>query len=137
MNRSLSLLAAGLATALTLAGTSGAAKLAAVPRLPPGWSHAEINVVVKHVPHTLIYDHGRVVAVTPTSITLREPDGSVQVIGVSAASQVTIDGQPGSVAQIRRLEMATTLRVDGGDATRVTVRVPAALAAALARRGGN
>jgi len=119
--------------ALALA-SAGAARVAATPRLPPGWSHAEINVIVRGVPHTLVYDRGRVQAVSATSLTLRERDGSSQVINVSPSSQVTIDGQPASLSQVRRFEIAITLRIDGADAMRVTVRVPPAVAAAIARQ---
>ncbi len=119
--------------ALALA-SAAAARVAATPRLPPGWSHAEINVIVRGVPHTLVYDRGRVQAVSATSLTLRERDGSSQVINVSPSSQVTIDGQPASLSQVRRFEIAITLRIDGADATRVTVRVPPGVAAAIARQ---
>jgi hypothetical protein len=123
--------------ALALASAGGAARIASTPPLPPGWSHAEINVIVKGVPHTLVYDRGRVQAVSATSLTLRERDGSSQVINVSPSSQVTIDGQPASLTQVRRSEIAITLRIDGADATRVTVRVPPAVAAAIARQAAR
>ena len=125
--------AAALAAALILAGVAAADQIRAVPRLPAGWSHAEINVIVKGTPHTLVYDRGRVLAVSATSLTLREQDGSVQTINVSASSQVTIAGQPASLSQIRLREIAITLRIDGADATRVTVRIPPAVAAEIAR----
>jgi hypothetical protein len=125
--------AAALATALILAGVAAADQIRAVPRLPAGWSHAEINVIVKGTPHTLVYDRGRVLAVSATSLTLREQDGSIQTISVSASSQVTIAGQPASLSQIRLREIAITLRIDGADATRVTVRIPPAVAAEIAR----
>jgi hypothetical protein len=125
--------AAALAAALILAGVAAADQIRAVPRLPAGWSHAEINVIVKGTPHTLVYDRGRVLAVSATSLTLREQDGSVQTISVSASSQVTIAGQPASLSQIRLREIAITLRIDGADATRVTVRIPPAVAVEIAR----
>ncbi len=125
--------AAALAAALILAGVAAADQIRAVPRLPAGWSHAEINVIVKGTPHTLVYDRGRVLAVSATSLTLREQDGSIQTINVSASSQVTIAGQPASLSQIRLREIAITLRIDGADATRVTVRIPPAVAAEIAR----
>ena len=125
--------AAAAAAALILAGVAAADQIRAVPRLPAGWSHAEINVIVKGTPHTLVYDRGRVLAVSATSLTLREQDGSVQTIDVSASSQVTIAGQPASLSQIRLREIAITLRIDGADATRVTVRIPPAVAAEIAR----
>lgn len=128
--RFLALLSLGAGLALALAG--GAIATSTSPSLPPGWSHAEINVTINGAPHTLIYDRGRIIAVSAASITLRERDGSVWVIGVSSSTQITIDGQPATISQVRRLENATTLRVDGGDATTVTVTIPPALAAAIA-----
>lgn len=125
--------AAALAAALILAAVAAADQIRAVPRLPAGWSHAEINVIVKGTPHTLVYDRGRVLAVGATSLTLREQDASVQTINVSASSQVTIAGQPASLSQIRLREIAITLRIDGADATRVTVRIPPGVAAEIAR----
>ena len=121
------------AAALACATAAGAGRFPGGPQLPAGWSHAEINVTVKGTPHTLVYDRGRVVAVSPTSITLRERDGTPQVISVSSSTQVRIAGQPGTLAQVRRFELATTLRVDGGDAMKVTVQIPPGLAALIAR----
>ena len=128
------LLVSGIAVsaALALAGAAWAARAVAQPQLPPGWSHAEINVIVRGIPHTLVYDRGRVQAVTTSSITLRERDGSSATINVSPTSRVTIDGNPASLSQVRRFEIATTLQIDGAAATRVTVRIPPALAAAFA-----
>jgi len=123
-------LAASLILAGALAATAGA--VPAVPGLPPGWSHAEINVVIKGTSHTLIYDSGRVTAVSAASLTLRERDGTVWVIDIAPTTQITIDGQPAAIAQVRPQETAVTLIVDGGSATNVTVRIPPALAAAIA-----
>src|ERR1700684_2511166 len=97
-------LAAATVLAMTLIGAAGA--VPRVPGLPPGWSHAEINVVIKGTSHTLIYDSGRVIAVSATSLTLRERDGTVWVINVSPATQITIDGQAASISQVRPLETA-------------------------------
>ncbi len=110
------------------------------PSLPPGWSHAEVNVVIKKVPHTLTYDRGRVAAVTASSVTLRERDGSLWTIPVTAATVVRIAGQPSSLAQVRRFETATAVRIDGGPAATLTVQIPpglAAIAARLARKGAT
>jgi len=122
--------------------SSGATTLHATPSLPAGWSHAEINVTIRHVPHTLVYDRGRVTAVTATSLTLLERNGNVAnvvVISVAPNAQITIAGQPGSLAQIRPLEIATTVSVDGAAATKVSVQIPPRVAAAIAgqraRRG--
>jgi hypothetical protein len=115
-------LAASILAAAVLAAGAAAIKLPPPPNLPAGWSHASINVVVRHVPHTFTYDHGRVAAVSPTSLTLREPDGSVVTVGIDAATIVRISGRQASIAQVRRLDMATTVTVDGGAAALVKVQ---------------
>ena len=97
-------------------------RLPSPPNLPAGWSHASVNVVVRGVPHTFTYDHGRVASVGPTSLTLREPDGSVVTIAIDSSTVVRIAGRPASVAQVRRLDMATTVTVDGGPAALVKVQ---------------
>jgi len=129
------LLASALASlvAAFFAAGAGAFRLPAAPNLPPGWSHASINVVVRRVPHTLTYDHGRVVAVSATSLTLREPDGSFATIGIDASTVVRIDGQRSTIDRVRRFEVATTVTVDGGAAALVTVRIPPALAGLATR----
>ena len=126
-----------LVLATMLAGTADGMRLPPPPTLPAGWSHAQINVVVRRVPHTLTYDHGRITAVSPTSLTLREPDGSVVTIALDSSTRVLIDGSTGSIAQVRRLEIATTVSVDGGPAARVNVRIPPGLAAMLRLGGGR
>jgi hypothetical protein len=107
------------------------------PVLPPGWSHAEVNVVIRRVPHTLTYDRGRVAAVSATSVTLRERDGSLWTIPVTTSTIVRIAGQPSAITQVRRLETATTVRVDGGPAATVTVQIPPGLAAVIARQANK
>jgi hypothetical protein len=104
--------------------------------LPPGWSHATVNVVIRRQVHTLVYDRGRVIAVTPTSLTLRESDGTMPTIAVAPNAKIVIAGRPATLAQVRRLEIATTMSIDGAPATTVRVRIPPAVAAALARASG-
>ncbi len=135
MRTPLLLLASSLVAAASAAG-AGAAKLPAPPSLPAGWSHASINVVVRKVPHTYTYDHGRVVAVTSTLLTLREPDGSTAEIAIAPSTIVRISGRPATIDQVRPLEVATTVTVDGGPAALVKVTVPLGVRA-LIRRGGR
>jgi hypothetical protein len=120
---------------LALAATTGAGagRLGPIANLPPGWSHAQINVVIRRQPHTLTYDRGRVQSVGPASLTLRERDGIVVTVTVSASTQITINGRPATLAQIRRLEQATTVALDGGPATVVRVTIPPGLAAVIQR----
>lgn len=116
-------LAAILAT-LVLLGFAGAAAGAGgqppqIPRIPGTWSHAEINVTVRRVPHTLILDRGRILQVTTTQITIHERDGSNPVIPVSAQTLVMIDGVRATIFDLRRRMSVTTMRIDGGAAVRV------------------
>jgi len=106
------------AIALALAAPAGAAK---DPPLPPGWSHAEINVLVKGKPHTLIYDRGKVQAVSGSSLTLRERDGSVVTVTVAPNATVKVNGKSMSLADVRVGGTAQTKRVDGGPAVVVQV----------------
>lgn len=114
-----------------------ATEAAGIGSLPPGWSHVQVNVVIKHQPHTVAYDRGRVQSVGASSVTLKERDGSVWTILVGPATKLTINGRPASLAQVRPLEQATTMAVDGGAATFVRVQIPPALAAAFARQAAR
>ena len=110
--------------ALTLLASAGAAAGAGgappqIPRIPGTWSHAEINVTIKRVPHTLIVDRGKVVQITTTQLTLRERDGSTVDVPLTEQTLVTIDGASRRISDLRRRMTATTLRVDGGAAVRV------------------
>lgn len=90
-----------------------------IPRIPGKWSHAEINVTIRKVQHTLIVDRGRIVEVAMTQLTLRESDGTTVVVPLSGETIVTVRGRPASISNLRRRMFATTLRVDGGAAVRV------------------
>jgi hypothetical protein len=110
--------------ALALVAASGAAAGPGgappqIPQIPATWSHAEINVKIKKVPHTLIVDQGKITEITTTQATLRERDGSIRVIPLSDQTIVTVDGRRAAISDLRRRMTATTLRVDGGAAVRV------------------
>jgi hypothetical protein len=113
-----------LFAALTLLACAGPAAGAGggppqIPRIPGTWSHAEINVTIKKVPHTLIVDRGKIAEITTTQLVLREGAGVNEVIPLSAQTLITLDGQPATISDLRRRMTATTLRVDGGAAVRV------------------
>ena len=110
--------ALALAAAGILAAAAGAAggPLGPIGSLPAGWSHAQINVVIRHQPHTLTYDRGRVQSVTPTTLTLRERDNVVVTVPVAAATRVVFAGRPVTLAQIRPRMLAITVSVDGAPA---------------------
>jgi hypothetical protein len=101
--------------------------------LPAGWTHAEINYSANHVPHTLVLDRGKVITVSPSSLTIREADGSSVQVPLAPDTQVVVDGRPGQATEIRRGATATTQRIDGGAARLVRVHVPPRLLR-LARR---
>ncbi|CAB4686913.1 MAG: hypothetical protein F2663_02070 [Actinobacteria bacterium] len=87
---------------------------AAGDTLPQGWSHAEINLLLKKVPHTVIYDHGRVVSAGNGALTLREVDGSVVTLPIDGKTIIRFQGQPVPPSGIRKGMGATSIRVDGG-----------------------
>jgi hypothetical protein len=97
--RKLALLLAALSLLVCAGAAAGALDVRGVPqppqipRIPGTWSHAEINVTIRKVPHTLIVDRGKIID--------------------------TVDGARGSISNLRRRMSATTLRVDGGVAVRV------------------
>jgi hypothetical protein len=90
-----------------------------IPRIPGTWSHAEINVTIHKVPHTLIVDRGKIAEITNTQLVLREGAGVMQMIPLSSQTIVMLDGSPAAISNLRRRMTATTLRVDGGAAVRV------------------
>jgi len=105
-----------LACAGSAAGAGGPPQ---IPRIPGKWSHVELNVVIKKVPHTLIVDRGKVVDITTTSVTIREGPGVTPTIPLTDQTIVTLDGRHASIFNLRRKMTVTTLRVDGGAAVRV------------------
>jgi ABC-type Fe3+-hydroxamate transport system substrate-binding protein len=107
-----------LACAGTATGAS--AQPPQIPRIPGPWSHAEINVRIKKVPHTLIVDRGKISEITTTQVTVREVAGVMVSVPLNAQTLVTLDGKPATVSSLRRKMTVTTLRVDGGAAVRVS-----------------
>ena len=118
-----------LALAVFAAGASAAR---GKPGLPPqfpalgsGWSHAEINVTIKGVVHTLVLDHGRVQQATPTQVTIREPDGTLHTIALAPTTIYTWRGFGFRPQILRRGLMVETMVIDQGAAVRVRVTLRA------------
>jgi hypothetical protein len=111
--------------ALVVLACTGAALALGAPRVPTfpslagQWSHAEINVTIKRVPHTLILDQGRIRKASETEITLLEPDGTLAVIAVSPQTIVQIRGRRRDISVLRRRMLVQTMRIDDGAAVRV------------------
>jgi hypothetical protein len=101
-----------------LAG-SGRGPVPQFPRLPGTWSHAEINVSIKRVPHTLILDRGKIVQVNATQVTIRRRDDTLVVVPLSQSTIVVVDSVPATVFDLRKRMNIQTMRIDGGAAVRV------------------
>ncbi|HZP72702.1 MAG TPA: hypothetical protein VFA97_04900 [Gaiellaceae bacterium] len=89
------------------------------PQLAGTWSHAEINVTIKKVQHTLILDRGRIIKVAPDSITLRAPDGTITQIPLTPTTIIMFRRVQVTTFALRRGLFAETMRIDGGAAVRV------------------
>jgi hypothetical protein len=76
------------------------------------------------MPHTLIYDRGRVQSVGSTSISILERDGSLVPVEVAPNAVVRVNGLRASLAAVRVGDQARTLRVDGQPAKQVLVTQP-------------
>jgi hypothetical protein len=109
----LSLMAAFAGSAIATRGVPS------FPRLAGAWSHAEINVTIRRIPHTLILDRGRIVQVSSSQLTLRERDGSLVVVPLSQSTIVTLGNVPATVFELKKRMTAMTMRIDGGAAVRV------------------
>ena len=111
----------GLLAMLAIGTTSTAATVPPFPNIPGAWSHIDINRKIGGKWHTLSLDRGRITQVTSTQLTLREGDGTFAEIPLTSAAIVRIYGFPGTTSQLRRLMVATTMRIDGGPAVRIKV----------------
>ncbi len=107
---------------LAFAASAVAATRTAIPPFPHltgCWSHAEINVKIKKIPHTLILDRGRIVQVSRTQVTLRECDNTTAVVPLSQSTLVVVQGVPSTVFGLSKRMNAQTMRIDGGPAVRL------------------
>jgi hypothetical protein len=118
--RRLALILSALTLALT--GTAfaapGAGPVPQIPKVPGQWSHVEINLKIRKVPHTLILDRGRVAQASAGQVTIREL-GNLVPVQLSPQTLVVIDGRRASPTDLRRKMTVVTMRIDGGAAVRV------------------
>jgi hypothetical protein len=89
------------------------------PTIAGVWSHDERNVLIKGKWHTMILDHGRITKSTAGQLTLREPDGTVATILLSAKTKVVPIRFASTPPAFRRGLWAITMRIDDGAAVRV------------------
>jgi hypothetical protein len=108
-----------LGSAGVAAGSGSVPPPPQIPRVPGSWSHVDMNVTLRHKPHTLSLDRGRILQVTTTQITLREGAGVNAVVPINAQTLVTVDGARATIGDLRRRMSATTMRIDDGAAVRV------------------
>jgi hypothetical protein len=76
----------------------------------PRMARAEAIVVIGGVTHDFLVDRGRLTAKTPSSVTLRERDGTSHTIAVAPTAQITLAGQPVPLRRLRRGFLVTTVR---------------------------
>lgn len=118
-----------LASTLVLASSAAAAELhpglkggvPGFPKIPGKWSHVDLNVTIRRVPHTITLDRGRLTQVSQTQLVIRESDGSLWTIPVTNQTIVAMFGRRASLFDLRKREQVETMRVDGGPAVRVRV----------------
>ena len=117
-----------LVAALVVTGAGSAAGATAKRRgTPPPpfptivgvWSHDELNVLIKGKWHTMILDHGRITKSTAAQLNLREPDGTVATIPLSAKTRVAPLRFSQTPPAFRRGLWAITMRIDDGPAVRL------------------
>ena len=105
------------------AGSPGRGKGATPPPPFPTivgvWSHDERNVLIKGKWHTMILDHGRITKSTAGQLTLREPDGTIATIPLSAKTKVAPVRLASTPPAFRRGLWAITMRIDDGAAVRL------------------
>ena len=87
----------------------------------PHLVRAEVILKDGGVLHDFRLDRGRVRAVTSSSLTLFERDGTLQTIPVATNATVRLDGAPSSLSALSRGMRALTIR--DGDAPAQSVQV--------------
>jgi hypothetical protein len=125
MRRFLAILIATLVVsgAGVAAGSPGRGKGATPPPPFPTivgvWSHDERNVLIRGTWHTMLLDHGRITKSTAGQLMLREPDGTIATIPLSAKTKVAPVRLASTPPAFRRGLWAITMRIDDGAAVRL------------------
>jgi hypothetical protein len=115
----------GAVTVVALALAAAASAKNPLASLPPGWSHAAINVVgQKGQANTVVYDRGKVTAVGQLSLTLQESDSSMVTVAIAPNATVKLDGGTATLAQVQPGDNAMTVSIDGAPATQVQATEP-------------
>jgi len=110
---------AGVAAGSPGRGKGGATPPPPFPTIVGVWSHDERNVQIKGKWHTMILDHGRITKSTAGQLTLREPDGTIATIPLSAKTKIAPLRRASTPPAFRRGLWAITMRIDDGAAVRL------------------
>jgi hypothetical protein len=86
----------------------------------PKLVRAEVITSEGGVIHDYRVDHGRIRAVTPSSLTLFEKDGTTVAVPVASTANVTLGGATVPLTRLKRGFMATTVR-DGSASASIVV----------------
>jgi len=89
------------------------------PKISGQWSHVEINVTIRRVPHTVTLDRGRITQVSPTQLTLREAGGVSVAIPIDQNTLVVVGRLAALTTDLRKKMDVETMRIDNGPAVRV------------------
>jgi hypothetical protein len=92
-----------------------------IPDIPGKWSHVDMNVTIKRVPHTLSLDKGRVVQASSSQLVLRRADDTNVTIALDSDTIIKFGRFTVGPNALKRGEYAVTMVVDGGAAVRVKV----------------
>ena len=109
----------GVAAAAAPGKGRGATPPPPFPTIVGVWSHDERNVLIKGKWHTMILDHGRITKSTAGQLTLREPDGTIATIPLSAKTKIAPLRRASTPPAFRRGLWAITMRIDDGAAVRL------------------
>jgi len=112
---------AAAVAALALA-QGGAASLSSLGSFffGPKLVRAEVVTSEGGIIHDYRVDRGRVRALTPTTLTLLEKDGTTVTVPVASTADVTLAGRPVPLTRLRRGFVATTVR-DGAASASIVV----------------
>jgi hypothetical protein len=114
----------------TLVLATAFATARAIPGLPenlpryllgPKLVRAEVVVLDGGVLHDYRIDRGRIRALTRSSITIRERDGSIVTIPFATTARIRLNGRPAGLAALRRGMMVLTVRDGDAPAERIEV----------------
>ena len=122
MRRFLTPAASAAAVAALALAQGGAASLSSLGSFffGPKLVRAEVVTSEGGIIHDYRVDRGRVRALTPTTLTLLEKDGTTVTVPVASTADVTLAGRTVPLTRLRRGFVATTVR-DGAASASIVV----------------